>query len=399
MADDVKNPEVELKAALASVKTVTDEVKSFAETVQTELKNLGKVNDETKANADKALTAMNEANARLTDLEQKMARRPNAQPVEMKSLGQSVVDSAEVKAVLANGGGKAKVTIDTKTILSATGTWGSVTSPSNSLVVADRQPIVPLPMRPMTIRNLLAPGQTTSNAIEFPKQTGFTNNAAVLAENTVKPLSDLTFELATAPVRTIAHRMVASRQILDDAPQLQSFIDSQMRYGLEYAEEAELLNGDGTGQHLLGLIPQAAAYSPAFTVPDSHSVDVLRLAMLQGVLVPYPMSGFVLNPADWAKIEVLKDGMGRYLIGDPQGRIQPMLWGLPVVPSLAMAAGTFLTGAFKYGAQIFDRMAVEVLISTEDSDNFSRNMVTIRCEERLALAVYRPLAFITGAVP
>jgi HK97 family phage major capsid protein len=251
----------------------------------------------------------------------------------------------------------------------------------------------------MTIRDLLAPGNTVSNAIEYPVQTGFTNNAAVVAENTLKPLSDITTDLRSTPVRTIAHRVLASRQILDDAPMLQSFVDSQMRYGLEYAEEAELLNGDGTGQHLLGIIPQASTYSAAFPVTGETGIDRLRLAMLQGVLALYPMTGFVLNPVDWTKIEMVKDGMGRYLIGDPQGNVAPRLWGLPVVASLAMAQGAFLTGAFKYAAQIFDRLAVEVLLSTEDMDNFSRNMVTIRAEERLALAVYRPAAFITGPLP
>ena len=96
---------------------------------------------------------------------------------------------------------------------------------------------------------------------------------------------------------------------------------------------------------------------------------------------------------------MLKDSMGRYIIGDPQGTIAPRLWGLPVVASLAMNAGTFLTGAFKYGAQIFDRMTIEVAISTENVDNFQTNMITIRAEERLALVVKRPAAFIAGSLP
>lgn len=91
--------------------------------------------------------------------------------------------------------------------------------------------------------------------------------------------------------------------------------------------------------------------------------------------------------------------MGRYIIGDPQGTVAPRLWGLPVVASIAMSAGTFLTGAFKYGAQIFDRMAIEVMISTENADDFEKNMISIRAEERLALVVKRPAAFITGSLP
>jgi HK97 family phage major capsid protein len=71
---------------------------------------------------------------------------------------------------------------------------------------------------------------------------------------------------------------------------------------------------------------------------------------------------------------------------------------LPVAESLAMAAGDFMTGAFRYAAQIFDREDATVLISTEDRDNFVKNMLTILCEERLALAVYRPQALIKGVL-
>ncbi len=166
---------------------------------------------------------------------------------------------------------------------------------------------VGLPMRQMTVRDLLAPGETTSNAVEFAVQVARTNNAAVVAENTTKAYSNYTWNLQNFPVRTIAHLVKASRQILDDAPALRSTIDAEMRYGLEFAEEAELLYGDGTGAHLLGIVPQATAYSAAFAVTGETAIDRIRLAMLQGVLALYPMTGSVLNPTDWTKIEMLKD--------------------------------------------------------------------------------------------
>src|SRR3546814_12904145 len=87
---------------------------------------------------------------------------------------------------------------------------------------------------------------------------------------------------------------------------------------------------------------------------------------------------------------------GGYLFANPQNDSQPRLWGLPVVETQAMTAGNFLTGAFRLGAQIFDRQDARVEVSTEDSDNFRKNLVTILAEERLALAVYRPEAFIRG---
>lgn len=61
-----------------------------------------------------------------------------------------------------------------------------------------------------------------------------------------------------------------------------------------------------------------------------------------------------------------------------------------------MPEGEFLVGGFRQAAQVFDREQAVVEISTEDSDNFRKNMVTIRAEERIALQVTRPEAFVHG---
>src|SRR5690606_28950216 len=118
-------------------------------------------------------------------------------------------------------------------------------------------------------------------------------------------------------------------------------------------------------------------------------------------LAEYPPNGIVLNPINWHNIETMKDGESRYLIGNPQGTLSPTLWSLPVVPTQAMGVGKMLVGAFDLAAQIFDRQDATVEVSTEDQDNFVRNKVTIRAEERLALAIYREEALVYGdlAVP
>ncbi|MEO1749626.1 MAG: phage major capsid protein, partial [Pseudomonadota bacterium] len=262
-------------------------------------------------------------------------------------------------------------------------------------IVADRQPGVDLlPRRRMTIRNLLAPGQTESNLIEYIQETGFSNNAAPTEEGGAKPQSDIKFELLSAPVRTIPHTMKASKQVLSDVSQLRSMIDGALLYGLDFAEELQLLNGDGTGQNLNGLVTQATAYSAPLTIADATPIDNLRLASLQAVLAEYPASGIVLHPTDWAWIELQKDGDGRYIIGNPQGTLSPTMWSLPVVSTQAMETDKFLVGAFG-AAQIFDRWESRIEVGYEN-DDFTKNMVTILAEKRLAMAVRRPEAFIFG---
>ena len=395
--------DLDFQKAAKDLKTVTDEVKSFAEKATTEIKNLGKVTEETKANADKALVDMNAMSARVTEMEQKIAQGRGVARggVETKSIGEQFVENDEVKAAMAQGMRfKGRVNVEVKNITSASTSGSSATT---GLVVADRQPgVIMQPVRKLVVRDLLMPGRTNSSAIEYVKENVVTNNAASVAENpsVVKPQSDITYALVNTGVKTLAHFIMASKQIMDDAPQLQSQIDYRLRYGLGFVEDQQLLTGDGTGTNLLGLIPQATGYAKptGVAVVNATMIDVLRLAMLQATLALYPATGTVLHPTDWASIELTKDSQNRYIFANPLGLAGPNLWGLPIAESLAMTQGQFLTGALKYAAQIFDREDASVLMSTEDRDNFTKNMVTILAEERLALAVYRPQALITGAV-
>lgn len=391
--------ENDIKALALQLKTAADEVKASAEKTATELKNLGKVTEETKKSADEALIKHNELAARMTELEQKMVRGPG-QPEQRKTVGQQVVEHDDFKAFAARKASKGSVSIAVKAIISALTT--DADGSAGDLIVPDRRPgIIGLPQRRMTIRDLLTPGRTGVNAIQYVKETGFTNSAATVTETagTAKPQSEIKFDLVTTAVTTIAHWVLATKQILDDVPQLQSYIDGRLRYGLMYAEENQLLNGSGVGTDLNGIYTQATAYA-APIIPSAagnmSKIDVIRLAILQAYLAEYPANGIVMHPSDWADIELTKTDDGAYLFANPQGGSEPRLWRLPVVETQAMTVDKFLTGAFQLGAQIFDREDANVEISTEDSDNFRKNLVTVRAEERLALAVYRPEAFVKG---
>src|SRR5476649_2568889 len=166
MADNTIT-DAELKTLAADLKKATDEVKGFAEKYIIEMKNLGTTTAETKESADKALTTMNELGARMTEAEQKIARRPTDQNPEIKSLGQRVIESDTVKGLLEKKNGQALVTVELKDITTGPGLYGATPSVQNSLIVPDRQGMIMLPVRPLFVRDLLTPGTTTSNAIEY----------------------------------------------------------------------------------------------------------------------------------------------------------------------------------------------------------------------------------------
>lgn len=385
--------EQQVETLQSSLNKIGDAVKAQAEAANKEVARLGEMSAQTRASVDEILTKQGELQARLQEAEQKMLNsgKDNGEE-EFRSAGLIVAEKLAAEGVSSNFNGKSRIQMPRSAITSATGSGGGLVAPDR------RAGIIAIPERQMTIRDLIAPGTTTSNMVQYVKETGFTNNAAPVAENTAKPYSDITFSMENASVQTVAHLMKASRQILDDASALASFIDARARYGLMIKEEGQLLYGNGTGANLHGIIPQASAYAAptGAEVTTEQRIDRLRLAILQAALAEYPATGIVLHPTDWATIELLKDNTGKYIIGNPQNGTTPTLWRLPVVSTQSINQNAFLVGAFNLGAQIFDRMDIEVLVSTENTDDFEKNMVTLRAEERLAFAVYRPEAFVTG---
>ena len=370
-----------------------DEVKGIAERAVGMAERGETMTTEFKQKADEALTTANEVKGLLTDLEQRVASE-RQQSQAATSAGERFVNDDQFKSFAGQTRPRGRVIVDVKDITSLT---TDAAGSAGALIPTDRRGLqVELPQRRLTIRSLLLPGTTNGNQIEYEREKLFTNSAAPVAEGALKPQSELQFEDATANVRTIAHWMRTSVQVLADAPALQSIIDQRLRYGLGYAEEQQLLNGSGTGQNLLGLVTAATAYAAPGSLTATSQVDIIRLMILQAALAEYPPNGIVLNPIDWAAIEMAKDGQGRYLIGNPQGTVSPTLWGLPVVATQAMGVDKALVGAFNLAAQIFDRQDATVDVSTEDQDNFVKNKVTIRAEERLALAIYRPQAIVYG---
>jgi HK97 family phage major capsid protein len=143
---------------------------------------------------------------------------------------------------------------------------------------------------------------------------------------------------------------------------------------------------------------QASVFSAPFTIADENPLDKILLAILQAQMQSkLPVDGVVMDPLTWGELISLKDGEQRYLAGaagGPFGAIASRIWQVPVVTCETLARGEVLVGAFRLGAKIFDRLQMEVLISTESGDNFKTNMVTVRAEERLALAVRVPDAFV-----
>lgn len=270
---------------------------------------------------------------------------------------------------------------------------------AGALVYNDQTSIVvPSPFRPFTLLDLITIGQTSSDTVEYVRVTGYTNNAAPVAEATatsggsgVKPESALALVRVTEAVKTIAHWVPATRRALADAGQLRTLIDTFLRDGLMEEMEDQIVNGSGSGENFTGLTNVVGRTTQAW---DTNILTTTRkartLVRTTGRAMP---TGYLFAPADWETIDLLQDNEGRYFFGGPSVIGQPRLWGLPVAESEAVTAGEGFVGDFRQ-CVLWMREEANILVSDSHSDFFIRNLLAILGEERAAFGVLRPAAIV-----
>jgi HK97 family phage major capsid protein len=275
---------------------------------------------------------------------------------------------------------------------------GASDTSAGALVFNDIKPLVNLPVRPLTIRDIITQGTTNSDTVEYPQVTGFTNNAAPVAEATAvsggsgsKPESDLALVKVTAPVKTIAHWIPATKRALSDAGQIRTIIDTFLRYGLEEELEDQIVSGSGSGENFTGILNFTGTTAQAW---DTNILTTTRKARtLVRTTGRARATAYPLAPADWETIDLLQDNEARYFFGGPAVLGNPRLWGLPVVESEALTAGTGLVGDFRQ-CVLWDREAASIMVSDSHMDFFTRNMVAILAELRAAFGIFRPAAIV-----
>ena len=317
------------------------------------------------------------------------------------TVGDIVINSAVYKSLVAGGigGGEWKsgpIEIDTKGTVTTTGGTTVMTPPQF-------QPgIVPTLFQRLSVADLIATGTTDSPVIKYLEETTATNAAAVVAEGTAKPESTLAFTDRTDLVKKIATYMPVTDETLEDAPALRSYINQRLGYFIQQKEEDHLLNGTSVGIFQRSLSTYARG-----TVDDNALAIFKAMNGARGSFFVDP-EGLIIHPTNWQAIRTAKDSQGQYYgggpfygpYGGPQGPASSNqfsadnLWGVPVIVTSAITVGTALFGPFRTGAQIFRKSGITLEATNSHGTYFTSDITTIRAEERLALAVYRPSAFV-----
>lgn len=261
----------------------------------------------------------------------------------------------------------------------------------------------PLGRYPSTVMDLVAKRATTSDLVEFVRQTVQVQQAAATAESNVtdytaypgevsgkKPEGKMGFEKVQAPVKTIAVWVPATKRALSDASQIRGIIDQELRDDLNEELENQILNGDGNGENFTGILNTSGVLTQPFATDILTTTrQAITSVRVTGKARP---TAWVMNPSDWETIELLKDGENRYYWGGPMVQGPHQLWGVPVVETPAIASGSALLGDFRK-AVLWDRESASIQVSDSHSDFFIRNMIAILAELRAAMGVIRPAAF------
>lgn len=339
--------------------------------------------------------------------------------VPKKSIGEEFIHSAEYKALLAqapNGQFGQKQRVQSGMAGFKSLVTGSSDTSAGAWVVPDQvgqQVGLDAFQRPLRLRDVVTQGTTGSDSVEYVRVTSITNNAAPVAEATTaagptapgsagalvpaagggyKPESALAAARVTTPVRTIAHWIPVTKRALSDAAQIRTLIDAFLRYGLEEELEDQMVQGDGTGENFEGISHVSGVQAQAW---DTNALTTLRKAKTRVRTVGRSIANaYLLNPADLETIDLLQDNEGRYYFGGPSGvGTAQMLWGIPVIETEAVPAGTAYVGDWRK-AILWDREQATIQVTDSHLDFFVRNLVAILAEMRSAFGVVQPNAFV-----
>lgn len=326
-----------------------------------------------------------------------------------KTLGEQFTESEAYKSSIIDGkvhqglqaGMEAKGFLNT---VLAKATFDTTSTGLDSSRNYAMRPVELVQQQRLTVRDLLSVGQTTQNIVYFIKETSFTNAADMVAEEGEKPEATLLTTTANAPVKKIAVVLKVTEEMYADFPMLRDYINTRLRFMVEAKEEQQLLNGTGVGNQITGILQTSGIQTQA--KGGDTNLDAIHKGITK-IRTPttggYDPDGIVMNPTDWQLIRLAKDQNNQYFGGGPfygeygvgSYELLPRVWGLRPVITTAISAGTALIGAFRYGAQIWQREGIRVESTNSNEDDFNFNRISLRVEERLALTVYAPGAFCT----
>ena len=252
--------------------------------------------------------------------------------------------------------------------------------------------------------------ETDQNSFAYMEETTFTNAAAEQAEEATTAEATLDFTEKTASIRKIGVFLPVTEELLADVNGIQGYVNSRLGTMIKLRLDGQIMDGDGSAPNLDGLLNTSGINSFQF---GSYSGELGRLGQIYQAITEIRKDAFVepdaiiMHPSDWYDIitsvtDVATTTSGAaaknplfVVAGGFGDGVAPRLWGLPVVTTSAVNAGTQMVGKFGGGeaAHLVMRQGLDLAVSDSHSDFFLKGKLAIRATMRVGLVVYRPTAF------
>lgn len=249
------------------------------------------------------------------------------------------------------------------------------------------------------IRELIPTQMTDRPSVTYYRGTTSASAATAVAEGADKPESSPVWASVTVAMSKIAHYGLINDEVIDDYPGWLQVIAGEFLAGLIDAENDALINGTGVAPQMTGLLNVSGIQTQAFTGNNIDTVALAATKLRTGTSFTEP-DVIVMHPANWQTISLFRTGGsvaadGPYLI-NPLTSPALSLWGIPVVLTNRIAAGTAIVANLKTAAEVFVREEpnIEVHPGGGGLAEWRANKTLIRAEERLALTVPRPTAVV-----
>lgn len=383
---------------LTEIKSLLDkqgeQVEAAMTKYQGQVDTLGKAHDEVKAEVKAVSESFQKLQADFTTLAQKGFKIQSAD--KPLSPGDEFVKSPQFKAFVEGKGEVSRVRYEVQDNITSA---KSTTINSGATTFPMQMPgVIPGGFVPLTVRQALRTIPVSTNAVNSLRENTWTNSAAEASEGSAKKESDITFDNYDVPIRTIAHWLKVSNQLLADAPAIVAYIETRLRDGLAQRIESQIINGNGTSPNISGLTDTGnfTAFTPE---SDENLVDSINRAKYTLWAAGFPPDLAIVNPADWGAMERTREGAnsGTYLYGMPGMNAGMNPFGVRVVLSTYVQQGKFIIGAMAPTVVLYERSGTVIEMGYVNAD-FTNNLVTIRAEERLGLGIERPAAIYYGDI-
>ena len=382
-------PELSVSNQIESgLNQINDQVKNALDKVNEEVQAHGKIGSENKKMLDTLTNEIKDISAQVLELEQSGTSERDIDNV-VESIGAQFTGSDAYNSFKKGDTTKASFEVE-----------NNIQTGSDATVAPDRRTgIIGSALAPLRVTDVMASGTTTSNSIEYTRETVSANAASEKEEGDVAyDESDFGFELVTVPVRNVGTHIPISKQMIEDAPLVASYINGRLAYFVEFRKDRQALVGNGAGQSLNGIF-NAGNFTPlAGATSGDDQYKNIRRAQAQVLLAHYAANAIMLNPADMANMDLIKGDDDQYISTNPRAQSVQTVWGLPVVETSAMPQGQFLLGAFNLASQFTSRAGTVIEMTDSHNDNFTKDMVVVKATARCAVEIYRPASLVGGAL-